>query len=81
MSTSQAIAVGTKLRAVTPSDSALIGCSALYVGTTGNIAIVAEGDTAAVVLTTVPAGAIIPIACAQVLLTGTTAANIVAIFA
>lgn len=77
--TNLAVSVGTKLRAVTPSDSTVVGCQALYVGTTGDVYITAEGDTASVTLVGVPAGTYIPIACLKVG-ASTTATNIVAIF-
>lgn len=72
-------AVATKLRTVTPSDSTIVACQALYVGVTGNVAIVAEGDTAAVTLSNVPVG-ILPIACSKVMSTNTTATSIVALY-
>lgn len=70
----------TRLAAVTPSDSTVVNCRALYVGTTGNVAIMAFGDTVAVTLNSVPAGALLPIACGKVMSTNTTASNIVAWF-
>ena len=75
-----AVDAATKLRAVTPSDSTVVNCQALYVGGAGNVAIIAVDDTAAVTLNSVPAGAILPIACSQVMSTNTTATNIVALF-
>lgn len=72
-------AVATKLRAVTPSDSTVVNCQALFVGVTGNVAITAEGDTAAVTLTNVPVG-LLPIACSKVMSTNTTASGIVALY-
>ncbi len=70
-----------KLTAVTPSNSTeLVGVRALYVGTTGNVAIVACNDTAAVTLTAVPAGTVLPIFVSKVMSTGTTASNIVAFY-
>lgn len=68
------------LAAVTPSDATVVNCRALYVGTTGNVAILAIGDSSAVTLSSVPAGALLPIACAKVMSTNTTASNIVALF-
>ena len=78
--TSPSVAVGTLLRAVTPSDSTVVACQALYIGTTGNVAIIAEGDSAAVTLKNVPVG-VLPIACKNVMSTNTTASDIVAIYA
>ena len=69
-----------RLASVTPSAATVVNCRALYVGTTGNVAIMAFGDTVAVTLTSVPAGALLPIACGKIMSTNTTASNIVALF-
>lgn len=79
--TSATIQVGTKLRTVTPSDSTVVACQALWVGTAGNVAVLAEGDSAAVTILNVADGTILPIACNKVMSTNTTASNIVAIYA
>jgi hypothetical protein len=71
-----------QLRAVTPSDTVDLPagpCRALYVGTTGDIAVIAKGDTAAVTLFSVPVG-ILPVSVTRVLVTGTTASAIVALY-
>lgn len=68
-----------KLAAVTPSDDTEIGCRALYIGTTGNLSLIAVGDSSAVTISNVPAGSVLPIACAKVM-AATTASNIVALF-
>lgn len=80
MSVNINVPVGTKLAAVTKSDSTVVNCQALYVGGIGDVAIVAEGDTAAVTLSSVPAGTLLPIACSKVMSTNTTATAMVAIF-
>ena len=71
---------GQELFAVTPSDSVDIVSGgfvrALYVGVTGNIAIVAVGQSSPVTLSNVPVG-ILPIAASRVYATGTTATSIV----
>lgn len=72
--------VGVRLAAVTPSDSTEVKCQALYVGGAGNVAILARDDSAAVTLTAVPAGTVLPIACRKVMSTNTTATSIVAIY-
>lgn len=72
--------VATKLAAVTPSDSTIVGCQALYVGGTGNVAIYPRDGAAAVTLSSVPAGTVLPIACSKVMSTNTTATNLVALF-
>jgi hypothetical protein len=74
------LGVANELRAVTKSDSTIVNCRALYVGGSGNVAIVAVGDTAAVTLEDVPAGTILPIACKKVMSTNTTATKLVALF-
>lgn len=67
--------------AVTPSDTALINCRALWVGGTGNIALSQNGSAAAVTLQAVGAGVLLPIALDQgrVMATNTTATLIVAL--
>lgn len=72
---------GTKLAAVTPSDATdLTGVRAIYVGGAGDVAIRGIHDSAAVTLSSVPAGSIIPIQVDRVMSTNTTATNIVAIY-
>lgn len=77
-------AVATKVRSVTKSDSTdltLNGSAprALYIGTTGDVAVIAAGDTAAVTFSSVPVGWF-PIAVRKVMSTNTTASNIVALY-
>lgn len=74
------LTVATILRAVTPSDTTVLNCHSLFVGGAGNVAIQATGDSAAVTLTGVLAGQILPISCGKVMSTNTTATNIVALF-
>ena len=66
--------------AVTPSDTTLINCRALWVGGAGAVAIATQTGTA-VTLSAVPAGTLIPIALDQgrVMSTNTTATLIVAL--
>lgn len=74
--------------AITPSDSvdivftpalqASLSVRALFVGGAGNVAVITSGgDT--VTFTGVAAGSILPVRCARVLLSGTTATAIVAL--
>jgi len=56
----------------TPSDSTSIETRAIWVGTVGDVAVQLTGDTAAVTLSAVPAGTLLPICCQKVLETGTT---------
>lgn len=72
---------GRKLLAVTPNDStALSGgpCRALWVGTAGNVAVIADGDSSAVTLVNV--SGLVPIEARLVMSTNTTASDIVAIY-
>jgi hypothetical protein len=70
-----------RLRAVTPhdTDELVYVAKALYVGTGGNVSLIAQEDSAAVTLTNVAAGSIIPVRAKIVLATGTTASGIVAL--
>ena len=71
---------GTRASAVTPSDSTELNCRALYIGTTGNVAVIPIGNgSTAVTFSNVPVGWF-PVACWKVMSTNTTASNIVAIF-
>lgn len=67
--------------AVTPSDSTVILVTrALYVGVGGNIAVGMGYDSSQVTFVNVPTGSILPIQVSQVLATGTTATNIIALY-
>lgn len=74
---------GVSLVAVTPSDATdLTGARALYVGTTGNLSlktIHGASNAAAVTMSNIPAGSIIPIQVTRVM-AATTASDIVAIY-
>jgi hypothetical protein len=65
--------------AVTPSDSTVlpVGCRSLWVGTSGNLA-VGFPDGSSVVIPS--ASGVIPVQARMVLLTGTTASGIVALY-
>ena len=71
----------TRLRAVTPNDTneLLFVTKALYIGVAGNLSLIAQEDSAAVTLTAVAAGSIIPVRAKIVRATGTTASGIVAL--
>lgn len=64
--------------AVTPSDSVNFtnGARSLYVGVTGNVAVVTPAGTV-VTFTAVPAGTVLPVEASRVNATGTTATSIV----
>jgi hypothetical protein len=66
--------------AVTPSDSTILPTTrALFVGTTGNVAVVMAEDENTVTFSSVPVG-IFPIQVIKVMSTNTTASNIVALW-
>lgn len=69
--------------AVTPSDSTPLPfvSRGIYVGTTGNLAVVMQGDTTATAVTfsNVQAGSLLPLRVTYVMSTNTTASNIVAV--
>lgn len=76
------IAPSTRAAAVAPHDVNPLGevPKALYVGTGGNVTLRGIGGGADVVLKNVPAGSIVPVRALYVRATGTTAADIVALF-
>lgn len=67
------------LVAITTSDTTVYSppLRRIYVGTTGNVAILAQEDTDPVVFTTVPAGTFIPVVALKVMATDTTASDLV----
>jgi hypothetical protein len=71
-----------ELAAITTSDTVDLPKIArtIYVGAGGNIALIAAGDSSAVTLVAVPGGTILPIRVKRVLVTGTTAASLVAMY-
>lgn len=72
----------SRLVTVTPSDTVSLAevCRALWVGGAGNIAILADDDSAAVLISGVPAGTVLPIRARRVNLTNTTATLITALY-
>lgn len=70
----------TRAKVITPSDSAEVNCSAVYVGGTGNLTVIMRDDTATTLFSTIPAGTVLEIACAKIMSTGTTATTIVGLF-
>ena len=68
-----------KAEAVTPSDTAdLANVSVIYVGVTGNIAIITAGGDE-VTLQNAQAGSVVPIRVKRVKATGTTATGLIAL--
>jgi hypothetical protein len=66
--------------AVTPSDSETIPYPrAIYVGVAGDVAVTMKGKTGSVVFKSAPVG-ILPIRPVQILATGTTATDILALY-
>jgi hypothetical protein len=71
------------LRSVTPhaSNSLPDGvCRALWVGGAGDVSVIAENDTTAVLIAGLVAGSLLPVRVKAVRAVGTTAANIVALY-
>lgn len=65
---------------VTPSDSTIIPVTrALYVGTSGNLAVIMADGSAAITFSNVPVG-VFPVQVQKVMSTNTTAGNIVALY-
>lgn len=65
--------------AVTASDTVdfVRIAKALYIGSGGNIALLAEDGDTAVTFSAVPSGYILPVRVRRILVTGTTASNII----
>lgn len=73
---------GKKLVAITTSDSTDYSDDpfrAVWVGGAGNIAVIAENDTAAVTISGVQAGTLLPISVTKIMSTNTTATLIVGV--
>jgi len=66
-------------RAVTPSDTTVLNCRALYIGGAGNLSLVFEDGGSAVTVTGVLAGQVYPFRANKVM-AATTATNIVALY-
>jgi hypothetical protein len=66
----------TDALAITPSDSTVVNVDAIYVGTTGNVAVTTLKGTV-ITFPSVPAGFILPIKSTKVMSTNTTASNLV----
>lgn len=68
--------------AVTPSDTVNLGqiARALWIGGAGTVTVVMSGDGAAVLLSGIPAGTLLPIRAQRVNATGTTATLITALY-
>lgn len=80
MGKSSAVYSATKGVAVTKSDSTILETTrALWVGTTGDVAVVFADGGAAVTIPSVPVG-ILPVQVTKVMSTNTTASNMVALY-
>jgi len=73
-------APATKYVTVTPSDSTVVQCRAIYVGTGGDLALKSDAAATAVTFKSVPSGAILPVSAYYIMSTNTTASNIVALY-
>lgn len=74
---------GTQLRDVTPDDNNdldLGPCRGFIVAVAGNVNVIAFGDDTAVVLPSMVAGVVHPVAVKRILSTSTTATGIVAVY-
>lgn len=85
MQKAQRVASAVTAEAVTPHDSTDFTtgiCSGIYVGgaAAGDVAVVFEGASSAVVFDNVPVGTILPVRARRVNSTGTTATDMVALF-
>jgi hypothetical protein len=71
-----------KAVAVSPHDTNDLAapCRSLYVGGAGNVEVIMEGDTDAVVFSAVPAGTVLPIRVSRVRAASTTATLILALY-
>jgi len=54
--------------------------STVYVGVAGNVAVIPAGNTTSVIFVGIPAGGIVPCKVTRVLVTGTTALSMVAVY-
>lgn len=74
--TPKALGIFSRAVAVTPSDTADNIFSSIYVGVTGDIVLIPQGQTTSVLFKAVPVG-ILPVACSRVLASATTATQMV----
>jgi hypothetical protein len=65
--------------AVTKSDTTVVAARALYIGGTGDVAVVPKGQTDAVTFKAVPVG-FFPVSVSKVMSTNTTATDIIALY-
>jgi len=71
----RALANFGQVTAITPNDSTVLGFGALYIGVSGDIAVIPIGQTTSIVFKSCPVG-ILPVGVSRVLSTGTTASQI-----
>lgn len=76
---SESTAPAARYAAVTPSDATIVGARSLYIGVTGNVAVLADAQSSAVTFTNVPVG-IFPVSAYKVMATNTTASGIIALY-
>lgn len=67
--------------AITKSDTQMTTqCRAIYVGTSGDLAVKFSGDGTAITFKNVPSGTLLPLSATHIMSTNTTASDIVALF-
>lgn len=69
----------SRAAAVTPNDSTVVGANCLYIGTSGDVALVVREGDSAVTFKAVPVG-VLKVNAYKVMSTNTTATNIVALY-
>lgn len=78
---SKDVAAAYKGATVTASDSTVLPTTrALLVGTGGDVAVIFAYDGSAVTLKNIPSGTVLPVQVTKVMLTNTTATDIVALY-
>jgi len=77
-----ALIISRRFAAITPSDTVDLSrvTRGIYVGVSGDVAIIGEKDNAAVTFKNAAAGSILPVRAKRVMSTNTTATNLVSLF-
>lgn len=75
----RSVAPGQNAVAVTPSDTTVVGCRALYIGGAGNVVVDFQDGNSNITFSAVPVGTLLPIAALKVK-AATTATLIVALY-
>lgn len=80
MAISNGLHCAANMAAVTKSDTTVVNCRAVYVGTAGDLAVMPLNGSTAVTFKNVASGSILPVQAAKIMSANTTAADIVALF-